>query len=644
MRFSAPGLLSVLVFLACFIGRANAQSPRVNCSQSGQTLNCRIDQPTVTKRTTTYNAIVFHPNDKILVNAGGCVQSGGSGATWKRFVNPSGPNSDRLYHGLISIPGRTEERIQGVIGRWIQLPSVISPGMAALVIGYEDDNYGDNGYWGHDDGTENQCQQGPGRDGGPAWVTIQIDRSGNGGTTSHPAAFDLVSSASDPNGFFQDPAWQWEKDHPGTHPDPVALCGGFPYINSNDTSLGVSLGTPPCSTQAPSVNDPNGFNNAICTHGATPGHLHGHLNWWPVTASGKIFWVDHKVWYQEGDDDYDFTLAPRTGTGLTTNNSNQLYVVEFDSDETVDHIDRGWWNDFHNAVDANGGKSGGQPGAMIDGHDAIITGLMGLDSEHGAYSELHPVFGMAIHVKDDPTDDTWALLVRNWGDEGFCSQDEMAVPLNTLSFFLPRPGATGGTANTDQLFSNNDNAVSVTTQPGGATVTLDLGAPESGSLVHGTVHFRWTMAPGARRAVNPAIMAGGRTVPERPGTTGTGTTGTGAPSTGGTSSPATPGTGNVEVEKHAPEAEAMSLFNQLPAAKKAEIENQMKTPPAQKYTRPVRRVARVNVVRVSGPVRAKRIPSPSKAARDQQRQQMLCSAYSGRIPGLPLNACQAPTK
>ena len=202
MRFSR--LLSILIFLACLISRSNAQAPRVNCSQSGQMLNCRIDQPTVTRRTTTYNAIVFHPNDKILVNAGGCVQTGGSGATWKRFVNPSGPDSNRLYHGLISIPGRTEERIQGVIGRWVQLPSVISPGMAALVIGYEDDNYGDNGYWGHDDSTENQCQQGPGRDGGPAWVTIQIDSSGNGGITPHPAAFDLPSAdASDPNGFFR---------------------------------------------------------------------------------------------------------------------------------------------------------------------------------------------------------------------------------------------------------------------------------------------------------------------------------------------------------------------------------------------------------------------------------------------------------
>jgi hypothetical protein len=26
-----------------------------------------------------------------------------------------------------------------------------------LTLGYSDDSYSDNGYWGHDDGTENQC-------------------------------------------------------------------------------------------------------------------------------------------------------------------------------------------------------------------------------------------------------------------------------------------------------------------------------------------------------------------------------------------------------------------------------------------------------------------------------------------------------
>lgn len=625
MKSCKTSALAAGLFLLCIISASNAQGPQVKCSQSGNIIDCRIDRPTVTQRRTEYSAITFQPNDKIFVQAGGCVQTGGSGATWKRFVNPQGPNSDRLYHGLISFPGRGDERIQGVVGRWIQLPPSIQPSMSHLVIGYEDDDYHDNGYWGHDDGTGDQCKQGAGRDGGAAWVTIKIDRSGGTVPPAPTAGFDLVGSDYDANGLPKNPAWQFEKSHPGNHPDPVALCSGFPYLNASDTSLGVGFGNPPCTTQSPSVNAPNGFNSAICTSGATAGHLHGHLNWWPVTVTGSILWVDHKDWTQLGDDDYDFTLTPDSATGLTTNNSHlggvptnpQVYTVEFDSDETVDHIDRGWWNDFHNAVDSNGGKSGGPAGAMIDGKQTILIGLLGLDSEHGAYSELHPVYGMAIHVKDDPSDDTWALLVRNWGDEGFCSQDEMAVPITSLSFFLPRPGAIRGTANTDQLYSNNDTAVAVLTQAGGATVTLDLGQPEVGTLVHGTVHFSWIMGPAGPTAMRRMTRA--------------------------VSVPAGSGAGiERTLETSGPEPRMTELLQRVPPAKKAELQAKLQKQPVQKYTRPVRRVAQISVVRPHAVklIRPKRLPAPQKSARDRERAQALCAAYSGRIPGVAATACE----
>ena len=49
----------------------------------------------------------------------GCCQTGGHGKTWKRYVDPQGPNSDRLYHGLVWVPGATSGlvRLQGVIGK-----------------------------------------------------------------------------------------------------------------------------------------------------------------------------------------------------------------------------------------------------------------------------------------------------------------------------------------------------------------------------------------------------------------------------------------------------------------------------------------------------------------------------------------------
>lgn len=273
-------------------------------------------------------------------------------------------------------------RIQGFIGRWLQLPPTIDPSIAFLVLGYEDDQYDDNGYWGHDDGTDGQCRQGSGLDGGPAWVTIQIER----GVVQPPtgaAPFDLVATQFDPTGIPFNPKWGWEQSHAGDHPNPATQCAGFPYLNPSDPSQGVGLGSPSCTTQSPSVNPPEGFNGWLCASHAQPGHLHGHLNWWTTTFKGTVQWDDHTDWTQTGDDDYNFKLTPETASGLTTSNP-QTIALEFDSDETVDHIDRGWWNDFHHAVDSNDGKTGGPAGAMIDGHETVVVGLMGLDSEHGA--------------------------------------------------------------------------------------------------------------------------------------------------------------------------------------------------------------------------------------------------------------------
>src|SRR5580698_2244732 len=65
----------------------------------------RITQPDVKQASTNYPQIKFLPGDSVSIDAGGCGQTGGSGKTWNLYVNPSGPNADRLYHGKIWIPG-----------------------------------------------------------------------------------------------------------------------------------------------------------------------------------------------------------------------------------------------------------------------------------------------------------------------------------------------------------------------------------------------------------------------------------------------------------------------------------------------------------------------------------------------------------
>jgi hypothetical protein len=120
----------------------------------GQTLpiDCTIREPIVTQRATTYQ-FSFLPGDHVTVSAGGCVQTGGAGLTWKRYVDPAANND--LYHGLITVPGATGslERLVNVVGR----PLVVGGRGGSLILGYEDDGYGDNSYSSHDNGTGNQC-------------------------------------------------------------------------------------------------------------------------------------------------------------------------------------------------------------------------------------------------------------------------------------------------------------------------------------------------------------------------------------------------------------------------------------------------------------------------------------------------------
>ena len=130
--------------------RAAAQIGTVSCHDSGNVTTCRIDQPNVTQRSSQYRNVVFRPNDAVVVTAGGCVQTGGVGSTWKRYVNPSGPNADHLYHGLINIPGNPPGgalvRIQTVVGRRLLVPASSPAASNFLTLGYEDDDYGGNGY------------------------------------------------------------------------------------------------------------------------------------------------------------------------------------------------------------------------------------------------------------------------------------------------------------------------------------------------------------------------------------------------------------------------------------------------------------------------------------------------------------------
>ena len=164
---------SSILFIASLLASTCALSQeKVNSatSNNGNTITWTINEPDVRKSSEPFFQIRFQKNDEIFITAGGCVQTGGHGKTWKRYVNPSGDGNAYYYFAKIQIPSVTFGlvRMEQFLNRklfFTQNPDNNS----YLILGYADDDYSDNGYSGHDDGTEDQC-----KGVGNAWVTIVI--------------------------------------------------------------------------------------------------------------------------------------------------------------------------------------------------------------------------------------------------------------------------------------------------------------------------------------------------------------------------------------------------------------------------------------------------------------------------------------
>jgi hypothetical protein len=454
-----------------------------------------ITRPVVSSSVFDYKTIVFRSGDQVGIFADGCVQTGGAGSTWKRYVNPSGANSDRLYFGSMEIPGALRStRFSALLGRTITLPA-IEP--TTLVLRYADDNYGDNGYGGHDNGTQNQCA---GPTGGPARVTLIITHATNPPpppppprcTSPVPPAarpWDLAAGLSRPEQPADDnclplnPRWLWQTPDVATVPE-------F---------------TPSLATQITGTD-----NSHSCSWKGQP----GHTNWIAATYTGVIEWFGHDYNWPAGDDDYNVRLSgsPIGETifmpGGTQHNPDTI-KGEFDSDETIDHFDQSpWWRRFHAAVDADGHNThgvGSRASGLIDGHDAVITGLMGLDTFHSDNkSELHPVHALAIRIADSPntSDDGWAIFARNSGNQGYCGTNQHYVSRTAIKVRIPRPDGLSPEARprsiANRFFGYNIRNlgrpydVLVRWFRGGdALVTFFLNTPTAQSYIFGELHLEW---------------------------------------------------------------------------------------------------------------------------------------------------------
>jgi hypothetical protein len=196
--------------------------------------------------------------------------------------------------------------------------------------------------------------------------------------------------------------------------------------------------------------------------------IRGHINWGEVTYEGPVRFVrfdkaevtgfsssppfvhPHDVHIGEGDDDVNMALFPLhvAKAPIVTGNHNSLdpgdlpedvgtIDLEFDSDETIDYFHGStWWRNFIAHPHCKEGEE--QQGCVEvekDGHtvgkDAVVTGILGLDTTHGFSTEIHPVHAIAIRSKEEPDANTgtvveeWGYFVRNWGNEGECSQERL---------------------------------------------------------------------------------------------------------------------------------------------------------------------------------------------------------------------------
>jgi hypothetical protein len=476
--------------------------------QSGNTTVYRIDRPTVIQPRTQYPQIQFSLGDTLNINAGGCVQTGGSGETWKSYTNPLGDNAGSLYSGTIYIPGLIPQtggpsgypRIAGWMNRSLIIPSTLPPAISQsqliLNLGYEDNDYSDNGYWGHDDGNPPQCINI-----GPAWVEITVTTAETGtasqGQQSAQRPFDFVwdTNKLDRNALPLNPIWAYQIKNPAGTPDFQAICDAA--FSGGDT-INVSLLSAICTSQDPT---PDLSHSSFDAFGYCHGDpLKGHLNWMLATYTGTLWWSEYSGNYTLEDDDFNFNLVPPNNAGLTDLNKGAL-GLEFNAGETIDNFDAPFWVLFRDQVYLGTQL---EAGGLVNGKPAVVTGLMGIDGVHGGYTESHPVFAMAIRINEQAAgngvDETWAFFVRNSGDEGGCSHLIHDWVPASGSYYLSLPWPQGATtvsvvASGTQAWAYGmpGNSAFLETAPGWpwTYVAFQLADPSAGAGVYGqiTIHY-----------------------------------------------------------------------------------------------------------------------------------------------------------
>jgi hypothetical protein len=428
-------------------------------------------------------------------------------------------------------------------------------------------------------------------------------------------SLDLIWTKTDDTGFPLNPSFQYQTTHSDL-PDVETECSGLG--SSGYSNYTPQLGNPPCVTPPPVWDNQILANIQFCAGivtGRDYGAFRGHLNLRPATFVGTAYW-DSKS-NQAFDQDYNinFVTPPQPGFSTPPALTNKSPTVngtpslhgEFDSRETIDNFSTPWWNALHHAVDT------GDPSQSINGHAAVVTGLIGLDGDHEVATESHPVYLLAISEANGArsrTNDTWAFFVRNWGDEGPCSSHDHPMGAGIYTITIPWwPGADDATVSLVSAEGTNG----VTSAPGfwmhkytggGVILWQFLDDGRKHEAVDGAFSITWHFPPDTkpRPEINKYVAA-------NPG---------------------------ADTDQDGDQALG-ALISKLPASSEQAIEH-IARQRAYAFVRTLRYRGRGKIVKPPSPPRPpvlRPVANPKGTRVLVRTSKALCAAYHGKLPGFP---------
>lgn len=256
------------------------------------------------------------------------------------------------------------------------------------------------------------------------------------------------SLRADPNGFLFNPSWLGNSE--STPPNIEVRCNFRAGTGHLERRVLFRTHTDCLSDEERhllTINETSAALNfgVACASSAKTGKIRGHVNWFPITATGQLVWHSYLKGFTDHDVNIDFATplpnaATATNSPLKRHGDKRGYHLEFYDWETLQRLRDPGSSFWHRLRIAMHHKKTARD--LVDDRFAIVTGLYGVDAVHRFHAELHPVFAMAVLV-DSATipgrttfREQWAIMLRNLGTEGDCAQ-------GTLPLLIPAaPGAT----------------------------------------------------------------------------------------------------------------------------------------------------------------------------------------------------------